>query len=154
MNQIISNKTEIMSEYKIILTELMDTEKLDMEASQVQIEMDIALELLQKCVMENTHIAMDQEDYQQRYSGYAVRYDVARRRLAEINEQYKSLSVRGMKAEAFLNSLADLDGLITDFNHSIWYTMVDRVTVERGNHLTFLLCNEIKVEAPQPLNQG
>ncbi len=87
MNQIILNKDEIISEYKIMLRELMDTKKLDMEASQVQIEMDIALELLQKCVMENTHIAMDQEDYQQRYSGYAVRYDVARRRLSEINEQ-------------------------------------------------------------------
>ena len=155
MNKIISNKAEIISEYKIILEELMVTKKLDMEASQVQAEMDIALELLQKCVMENSHVAMDQGDYQQRYNGYAERYDVARRRLVEINEQRQSISVRSTKAEAFLSSLAKLDGLITEFNLPIWNTMVDKVIVEHNSRLSFVLSNGIKIEIeiPPPQNR-
>ncbi len=146
MNQIILDKAEIISEYKIILRELMDTEKLDMEASQVQAEMDIALELLQKCVMENAHIAIDQGDYQQRYSVYAERCDTARRRLAEINEQRQNISVRKTKAEAFLDALDKVHDLIQEFNTTMWYTMIERVIVMEGNHLCFELSNAMQIE--------
>ena len=146
MNQIISNKADIVSEYKIIIRELMDTKKLDMGASQVQAEMDIALELLQKCVMENAHTALDQEDYQQRYDRYSERYNSARFRLAEINEQRQSTAIRKVKAVTFLDILEKGDGLIQDFNPSMWYTLVERVTILSNTQLRFHLHSGLHVQ--------
>lgn len=146
MNQMISNKDEILSEYKCMLSDLMDTTSLDSEAIQVQAEIDVTLELLQKCVMENAHMVLDQEEYQRRYDQFSERYNSTRCKLVELNEQRHNTTIRKAKAVAFIDSFENVDNLVKDFNISLWNTMVERVTVFPESKLCFLFRNGLQIK--------
>ena len=48
---------------------LYDTSELEAERIQLQEEMNIVAEMIQQCVNENAHIALDQTEYQKKYDG-------------------------------------------------------------------------------------
>jgi hypothetical protein len=56
---------------------LFDTEALDAEQAELQNEMALAAELIQKCIEENANFTLDQTEYQERYGGLVQRFDTA-----------------------------------------------------------------------------
>jgi len=62
-NSLLENKEEILQGYEAIIQALTDTTKLDKESVNLQSEMDVVIKLLQKCVEENAHSALDQAEY-------------------------------------------------------------------------------------------
>ena len=74
-NSLIENKSEILKDYGAIIQALTDTSKFDKESAKLQSEMEVVIELLNKCVEENAHSALDQAEYEERYSALAERYE-------------------------------------------------------------------------------
>lgn len=71
---------------------------------------------MQKCVEENAHSALNQIEYQQRYSSLVERYDNAKNGLREIDDKRMERSARRENIEAFIRTLENSEGLITDFD--------------------------------------
>lgn len=53
------------------------------ERQRLQEEMNVAAELIKQCVVENARTALDQTEYQKKYSGLAERFNRAKERLSE-----------------------------------------------------------------------
>lgn len=47
----------------------LDTTALESELSDLEAEINIAAELIEECIKENAHVALDQAEYQKRYDG-------------------------------------------------------------------------------------
>lgn len=62
----------------------------DLEAQEVRLqeEMNVAAELIQKCIEENTRIAQDQTEYAKRYDALAERFDTAKAQLDAVPGSY------------------------------------------------------------------
>lgn len=78
VNKLLSDKNEIIADFELIKQALFDTTSLDTEQSELQSELAVVAQLMQKYVEENARIAIDQAEYQQRYSGLAERYEKAK----------------------------------------------------------------------------
>ncbi|QAT49305.1 hypothetical protein EQM14_05660 [Caproiciproducens sp. NJN-50] len=65
-NRVIENKDQIVEDFDSIIAVLVDTTALDKESVRLRDECAVVMELIRKCVEENAHSAMDQDEYQER----------------------------------------------------------------------------------------
>ena len=104
-NSLISNKDEILQAHADIIEALTDTADLDREFAKLQGEQDVVVGLMQKCVDENAHAALDQEDYLRRYGTLLERYEAAKGGLARISDRRQERAEQRENVLRFLNEL-------------------------------------------------
>ena len=123
VNQLLSERDEILANYDVIKETLFDTAKLTAEYAELQNEIAVVSELIQKCVDENARIAIRQEDYQQHYSGLVTRFENAKTRFEKVDGLIQEKKMRRQKVEAFLDTLEKQDELIAEFDDRLWYRL-------------------------------
>jgi DNA invertase Pin-like site-specific DNA recombinase len=137
VNQLITDKDEIISNFNRIRQELSDTSELEAERAGLQNEMTVVSELIQKCIDENARFALDQAEYQERYNGLASRFEAAKSRHEKVTSLISEKKIRAESMEAFFTTLAAQDDVIADFDERLWYSMVDCVTVYNEKDVRF-----------------
>ena len=76
-NQLLTERFSIAEEYKIAMAHLTDTTAVEAEAATLREEMAVVDELIRQVIAQNSNMALDQDEYQQRYDILAKRYKVA-----------------------------------------------------------------------------
>ncbi|MCE5235839.1 MAG: recombinase family protein [Eubacteriales bacterium] len=147
-NSLISNKDEILQAHADIMEALTDTADLDREFAKLQDEQDVVVGLMQKCVDENAHAALDQEEYLRRYGALIERYEAVKSGLARISDQRQERGVKREITLRFLNELRQQDTIIMVFDEDLWHTTVETATVDGMGGITFLFKSgtEIKIQ--------
>ncbi len=147
VNILMAEKDEIIADFQAVKEILFDTGGLENEQSQLQEELNVVAELIQQCVRENAHVALDQTEYQARYDGLTERFDRTKERLDEVSSAIKAKQAQQDKIERFLADLGQQEGLVTEFDEDQWYSLVDFVTVfnKEDIRFTFKDGTEIKV---------
>lgn len=128
-NQLITNRDEIMENCKLIKQKLTDTTALDRKIEELSNEISIAAELIRQCIDENAHSVIDQDEYQKRYNGLVARYEKSKARLEKVEEQRQSCRVKRDQLDAFLDILLKQDSILTEFDETLWYAVIEKVTV-------------------------
>ena len=126
--------------------DLFNTDALDMERSDLQNEMAVTAELIQKCIEENARVALDQREYQERYDGFVGRFDTAKARFEEVSELASDKKARGELVETFIAELVRQDGLVADFDERLWFTLVDHATVYCETDVRFTFKNGAEIK--------
>ena len=147
-NGLINHKAEIIQAYGEICGILTDTAAIDAERRELQQECDVVTELLRKCIEENAHTALNQDEYRQQYEGYAARFETARNKLAELDAERLERIAKRTNITRFLETLEQRDGHISEFDEELWYITVDNVKVYDGKRMIFTFKNGTTAEIP------
>ena len=147
VNILTTEKDEIAANFQAIKGQLFSTAELEAEQSRLQEELNVVAELIQQCVRENAHVALDQTEYQARYDGLAERFDRTKARLDEVGNAITEKQAKKEQIERFLAELERQDGMATEVDEEQWYSLVDFVTVfnKEDIRFTFKDGTEIKV---------
>ena len=131
--------------YERVLSRSLDTTALESELSDLEAEINIAAELIEECIKENAHVALDQAEYQKRYDGLVSRFDKAKARHTEVTDLIAERMARKHQIETYLKNLRSREPL-TEFRETDWLAMVDYITVCRKKDIrvTFKDGTEIK----------
>ena len=127
-NQVIDQKEQLIAIYKQVLSRSLDTMALESELSDLEAEINIAAELIDECIKENAHVAIDQAEYQKRYDGLVARFDKAKARHTEVTDLIAECTARRHQIETYLRELRNREPL-TEFRETDWLAMVDYITV-------------------------
>ena len=140
-----SQRYAFIAIYEQVLSRSLDTTALEGELNELEAEINIAAELIEECIKENAHVALDQAEYQKRYDGLVARFDKAKARHTEVTDLIAERMARRHQIESYLNELRNLKPL-TEFRETDWLAMVDYITVHRKNDIrvTFKDGAEIK----------
>lgn len=84
--------------------------------------------MVEDCIRENAHIALDQAEYQKRYDSLVARYDKAKARHDEVTELIAERTSRRKQIELYFRELRKREPLET-FREEDWLSMVDHMTV-------------------------
>jgi site-specific DNA recombinase len=136
-NSLIENKGEIITSCGLIIETLTDSTTLDKESIKLQGESDVALNKIQECVDENAHSAIDQAEYQKRYTALVERYETVKRKHSQIIEKRLERAAKREHIKAFLKMLSESDILLTEFDEALWQAAVELVTVHTEHAITF-----------------
>ncbi|MCL2357523.1 MAG: recombinase family protein [Defluviitaleaceae bacterium] len=146
VNALLTDKDEIIANFKLIQKTLFDTSKLEAERIALQTELAVTADLIQKCIDENASVALNQADYQQRYDALVARFNTAQGQIDEASAKLTETKARGQKIVAFIAELGKRDGLVAEFDDDLWHSLVDYATVysETDVRFTFKDGTEIK----------
>ena len=144
-NQVIDQKEQFIAIYEQVLSRSLDTTALEGELSDLEAEINIAAELIEECIKENAHIALDQDEYQKRYDALVIRFDKAKARHTEVTDLITERMARKHLIETYLKNLRSREPL-TEFRETDWLAMVDYITVhsKKDIRVTFKDGTEIK----------
>ena len=144
-NQVIDQKEQFIAIYEQVLSKSLDTAALEGELNELEAEINIAAELIEECIKENAHIALDQAEYQKRYDGLVARFNKAKARHAEVTDLIAERTARRHQIETYLKELRSREPLM-EFRETDWLAMVDYITVYSKDDIrvTFKDGTEIK----------
>ena len=146
VNQLIGQKDTIITALTASLDTAFDLTVFKAEQAEPESEMMVVSDLMQKCIYENAHVALDQVEYKKRYNGLTERFNAAKARYESMDETIRNKQSRRATIETFLRTLAKAD-LIDKFDTVLWCGLVDFVTVFSKNDVRFTFKNgqEIRV---------
>lgn len=145
-NQLVENKDRIIEDFDSIIEVLMDTSALDKESIKLRDECSVVMELIRKCVDENAHSAINQDEYQERYNGLVERYEAAKQRLDAVSDEKLARAAKRESITRFLSDLRQRGSLLVGFDEELWYSTVDIVTVDSAGDFTFSFKNGMKIK--------
>ena len=145
-NKVVDQKEQFIAIYEQVLMKSLDTTALESELSELEAEINIAAELIEDCINENAHVALDQTEYQKRYDALVARFDKAKARHTEVTDLIAERKSRKHQIESYLKELRSREPL-TEFRETDWLAMVDYITVHSKDDIrvTFKDGTEIKV---------
>lgn len=146
LNILTREKDEIAANFHAIKGQLFGTEELEAERSQLQEELNVVAELMQQCMNENAHVALDQTEYQARYDGLAERFDQTKAQLDEVANAITERQAKKEQIERFIARLEQQDGVVTEFDEEQWYSMVEYVTVFNKEDIRFTFKDETEIK--------
>ena len=123
-----------------------DLTALETERTELESEIAVASDLIEKCVYENAHVALDQEEYQKRYDALTARFESAKARYNAVEDTILSKQSRKATIEAFLTTLAKAD-LVDEFDTALWCGLVDFATVYSKDDVRFTFKNGQEIRA-------
>ena len=145
-NQVIDAREEITAVYREVLLPKLATDALQKELEALETEINVAAELIEECIRENAHVALDQAEYQKRYEALVARYDTAKARQAELAQEISTLQARCQQIELFLDGLQER-GALTVFRDEDWLAMVDHLTVHSTSDITVTFKDGTEIKA-------
>ena len=101
--------------------------------------------LIEDCIKENAHVALDQAEYQKRYDALVDRFDTAKARQKVLAQQITDRQARRQQIELFQTGLKKREPL-TVFRDEDWLAMVDYVTVTEDAGITVTFKDGTEVE--------
>ena len=109
--------------------------------------MAVLVEMIQNIVAENARIAQDQDAYQKRYDGLVERYDTAKARYDEVIAAISAKEAQSERLADFIKVLKAQDGTISDFDGSLWGSMVEFITVGRNKEIMVTFRDGTEIQA-------
>ena len=146
VNQLIGQKETITAALTASLDAAFDLTDIKSEQAELESEMAVVSDLIEKCIYENAHTALDQEEYQKRYDGLTARFDTAKARFDAVEDAIHSKQSRRATIEAFLAVLAEAN-LVDKFDTPLWCGLVDFVTVHSKDDVRFTFKNGQEIRA-------
>ncbi|WP_306438863.1 recombinase family protein [Luxibacter massiliensis] len=134
VNELITEKDELIGNLRMTLSVICDNTELEKEQRELEEEMTVVAELTEKCVEENAHVALDQEEYRKRYNGLVARYDKAKANYEAVSDKIRGNMARQLELERFIEILAEQEP-VTEFDGALWAILVDHVTVNKPDDI-------------------
>lgn len=125
---------------------LTDCTEIDRETQELLQELEIVMELIQRCVDENSRVAQDQDEYLARYNGRVERYEKAQARLKDLEKERTERMAKADAIGGFMFRLRELDQPLEHLDQRLWLEVIDHVIVQRdGLIFRFQNGTEIRV---------
>ena len=147
VNNLITDRKEILKELRAVKTTLTDTKDLEAEQKRLAEQMNVDADAVQELIAENARVAQDQKEYELRYEALATRFEETKARYEEVSNQITRKGIRRREFGRFIQSVEALPDAITEFDEALWGSLVDHVTVHSKDNIIFTLTSGMEIEA-------
>ena len=145
VNQLISNKEEVLGNITLLKARLTDTKALEKERDRISTDLNLLADKVQQLIAENARVAQNQDDYDRNYNELVGRYEAARKQYDRKCEAIQYRKARSRQMDSFIKKLREQE-LIQEFDENLWGSLVDFITVYSKDNIqvTFKDGTEIK----------
>lgn len=145
LNRLLSEKDELVANVQTVIAALCDTEDEIRRQEKLHEELELFAELTERCVGENARIAIDQDEYGERYNSLVQRYEKTKAEFDALSQEIIDKNGRKRQMEQFARIIADQEP-IAAFEARLWTSLVDFMTIcgETEIYVTFKDGTEIR----------
>lgn len=137
VNKLLGCKNEVIANLETMCEALFGTEALEREKEKLSAEMTLLQEMIQAAINENARVALDQTAYQKRFDELSGKFEEAKHQLDDAEKQIADRTSARTATRQFIGTLKKMDGLITEFDPSLWGSLLDHLTVYSKEDVRF-----------------
>ena len=145
-NRLIEEKDEVVASMKERRSKLRDNGDLKKQAEALKAEMEVKAQMLQSYIDENARIALNQEEYNEKYNGLVNAYEEVRDKYEAVKTRISDNRARAKLLEYFIKTISR-QKRITEFDDSLWSSFVDYVTVYSKDYITVTFRDGTEIKA-------
>jgi site-specific DNA recombinase len=145
LNKLIADRDEILANLGEIKAELFDGLRLEAQRVELQSEMAVVVELIQKSMPASSSNRQTPES--DRLDSILERFEDIKGKLAEVTDTIASRNSRRDKLESFIRELAAQPDLITEWHERLWVTLVDYATAHTHTDIRFTFKDGTEIAA-------
>lgn len=131
VNQLITEKAEILDNLQLIRIMLCDKADLIKQKESLEEEINVTVEMTQNIVAENTRVVQNQDEYNQRYNSLVERYNKLKEEYDSICSTISDKDAKYEQMGRFISVLKGQKELITEFDESLWSGFTEKIVVKR-----------------------
>jgi len=136
-NSLIHNKAEILENYNDIIARITDCKRQEKEIEKIDEDCASIEVLIQKLIAENARSAIEQGEYNRKYSGYVSRYNELQTRRQGLNSDITMRQARRNQMKAFIKELTKQDQLLTEFDEGLWSATLNAMVIKSEQEVIF-----------------
>lgn len=136
INQLLENKDDILDSCRLIYDTLTEPNDLDTELAETLQEVEVVAELTQKCIQENSSIAMNQAEFNTKYNLLVERYEKAKQKAESLQSLREERLRKADELSAFMFRIHELD-VVPEFDSRLWQNGIDIVTAYHDGRLVY-----------------
>ena len=111
---------------------------LQTRVDEISSEMEVLAEKTRKLIEKNAREAMDQAEYEKKYTQLISRYERKEQELQEVTSTLAAARAKDEAVAAFIQRLRGMEGSCEKFDENLWGGLVDTMTVHQDGSATFL----------------
>ena len=96
---------------------------------------------MRNLIEQNSKIQLNQEEYNKQYENLKNQYEKNNEKLIKLENTRLEWKVKKQRTLELLDKIKNQNSLITEFDEQMWYSLIEKVTVNRGGTLKFELKN-------------
>ena len=108
---------------------------------KLKTEQNVLYNSMRNLIDQNSKIQLNQEEYNKQYENLKNQYEKNNEKLIKLENTKLEWKVKKQKTLELLDRIKNQDKLITDFDEQMWYSLIERVIVNRDGTLKFELKN-------------
>lgn len=136
-NELMGNRTTIISDCELIRQTLCDTTQIDTEMQQQHDEMAVASELMKAHIKKNASVAQSQEAYALEAGRIEQRYNAALENYTALEAEKDKRNRKNKELETFIAMLKKHPLVVDEWDERLWITLLDTATVQRDGKIVF-----------------
>ena len=136
-NILSADKDIVIKDFETMMFLLDNLSDLNESLIEVEGEMHIVEEMVNKLVRENTESAQDQETYRTKYENFSKKYKKLVERHEALLAEIERKKFQQSSLKALLEAYKKQPSLITDWDPNLWNITVEKVEVQKDGKLTF-----------------
>ena len=140
-NTLMADREGVIEGCRHIQAAFSDCSSVDAEIIELQREIEVVTELSRKAIYQNACTAQDQDDFNERNSGYLERHRAARERMEALEAEWRTRIGKAKMLESFIHDIKKSPLPIEEFCDKLWVSVVDKVTVGKDGEMTFSFRN-------------
>ena len=145
-NKLYADREFYITELTAIKDRLADTTALEKERRILDEQLGVDAKAVTDLIARNARVAQNQKEYNERYDALVSRYEDTERKRDAVVEQIDQIMIRRRKLERFIDTVKDLQELITEFDTGLWAGLVDSMTVYSKERIVFRLTCGMEIE--------
>lgn len=146
VNELFSGKEEIITNTKEMMELVCNTDALNKEVADCIVELNIISEQMQSAILENSRVALNQEEYEKRYAALTERYNATKEKYDKATEQIEAKKAQRELIKGFIRTLENTGNVAEEFDAGMWCGLVDHVTVTGKDNIVFTFKNGLEVK--------
>ena len=137
VTQLLENRPEVIVACESVLNELLDTRTIDEKLLKVRSEAEEASRQVKALI--DSQMREPSDSFKEKYAEIEKRYEAIQENIAVLEQEKTDRQFRAGEAEAFLNTVKDMESLSRD---ELFIALIDKVVV--GKQFTFVLKDGIE----------
>lgn len=136
-NSTFTNCHETITSITSIIDEITDTSKIEIQTENKRSRLQILGITLKECIEENMHRILNQDEYDIKFKKLENEYENLKADIAKLENLKASSLAKKQELYLYIHTLEANNHVITEFDESLFHSLVDNIIVNADNTLVF-----------------
>ena len=147
VNKLIGDRAALLVDLREVQETYSGTDELSQRLHELDDRLNAEAEAVQQLIAQNARVAQNQDDYNAAYDAAVSRYEATKAEREKVAADIRQRGIRRREFERFITELEKLPEAVSEFDETLWGSLVDYVTVGKDKTMVFTLIGGTEMKA-------